>query len=323
MEKKSKVNNDNFIMIQGFMLSDLHLKGNELLIYGIIHGFSHLEGQRFNGGLQYLCDWTSSTKQGVMNCLKSLESKGLIKKDEKIIQGVKFCEYHTTKLNTPYNKVEYPHATKFTTPIQQSLPNSIDKSIKESIIDNKEEISKEILERDLENEKLRLEIERLNQALEEKNKKVSTKGGATKPKKVSWLDLKEMELPEIYNEEEFRETWQSWCDFKHSRKESFTEKGIEIWFKKLETLSSRDLSISIQIVNESIANNWQGIFELKNQKSYAASKSNSQKSTTPYGAIGGVNSQGRGMFLIPLDDSTESSQGNDCIEVEGFYQSEL
>lgn len=205
-------------------------------------------------------------------------------------------------------------------------PNNSNKDLSKKDIKNKDlekEISKEILPSVLENEKLRLEIERLNQALEEKNKKDSTKGGAAKPKKVSWLDLKEMELPEIYNEEEFRETWQSWCDFKHSRKESFTEKGIEIWFKKLETLSSRDLSISIQIVNESIANNWQGIFELKNQKSYAASKPNSQKSTTPYGAVGGVNSQGRGMFLIPLDDSTESSQGNDCIEVEGFYQSEL
>lgn len=189
--------------------------------------------------------------------------------------------------------------------------------------DNKE-ISKEILPSDLENEKLRLEIERLNQALEEKNKKDSTKGGAAKPKKVSWLDLKEMELPEFYNDEGFRETWQSWCDFKHSRKESvLTDKGLELWFKKLETLSSRDLSISIQIVNESIANNWQGIFELKNQKSYATSQSNSQKSATPYGAIGGVNSQGRGMFLIPLDDSAESSQSNDSIEVEGFYQSEL
>lgn len=208
--------------------------------------------------------------------------------------------------------------------VKDSDSDSESKNDNESNKDLEKEISKEILERDLENEKLRLEIERLNQALEEKNKKVSTKGGAAKAKKVSWLDLKEMELPEIYNEEEFRETWQSWCDFKQSRKENvLTDKGFDFWFKNLETLSSRDLSISIQIVNQSIANNWQGIFELKNQKSYAASKPNSQKSTTPYGAVGGVNSQGRGMFLIPLDDSTESSQGNDCIEVEGFYQSEL
>lgn len=183
------------------------------------------------------------------------------------------------------------------------------------------EISKEILPSDLENEKLRLEVERLNQALEEKNKKDSTKGGAGKPKKVSWLDLKEMELPEFYNDEEFRETWQSWCDFKHSRKETLTEKGIELWFKKLETLSSRDMATSIQIVNESIANNWQGIFELKNQKSNA--KPISQKPSTPYGAVGGVNAQGRGMFFAPIYDTAESSTSDDRHEVEGFYQSEL
>lgn len=205
--------------------------------------------------------------------------------------------------------------------VSDSVSDNVSVSEKESKKDSLKEISKEIFPSDLENEKLRLEIERLNQALEEKNKKDSTKGGAAKTKKVSWLDLKEMELPEFYNDEEFRETWESWCDFKHSRKETLTEKGIELWFKKLETLSSRDIATSIQIVNESIANNWQGIFELKNQKSNA--KPINQKPSTPYGAVGGVNAQGRGMFFAPIYDTAESSTSDDRHEVTGFYESEL
>ena len=192
--------------------------------------------------------------------------------------------------------------------------------------DLEKEISKEILDRDLENEKLRLEIERLNQALEEKTKKGSSRGGAVaKTKKMTWHDIKNMELPEPYNSDIFRETWESWCDFKINRKEpTLTEKGYELWFKNLMTLSSHDLAISIQIINQSIANNWQGIFELKTQKSYASTRQNNkQQPTTPLGAVGGVNSQGRGMFLIPIGYTGESGQSNDRHEIEGFYQGEF
>jgi regulator of replication initiation timing len=255
MEKKSKVNNDNFILIQGFMLSDLKLKGNELLIYAIIHGFSHLEGQRFNGGLQYLSDWTSSTKQGVMNCLKSLELKGLIKKDEKIIQGVKFCEYHTTKFTTPYNKVYHPHATEFTTPIQQSLPNSIDKSIEENILKNKEEISKEILSSDLENEKLRLEIERLNKALEEKNKERKTSA----KKKESFEPPTVEEVEQYFQDNGYKievgtrafnyYSVANWKDSKGSQVRSWKQKMQSVWFKEENKQNGKSNNNNEQFAN--------------------------------------------------------------------------
>ena len=94
-----KVKNQNYITIQGWMINELNLKGNELLIYAIIYGFSQTSGQVFNGGLQYLADWTNSTKQGVSKNLKSLVSKGFLQKIDKIINGVKFCEYYATEFN--------------------------------------------------------------------------------------------------------------------------------------------------------------------------------------------------------------------------------
>ena len=106
-----KVGSENYITIQGFMVTDLKLKGNELLIYACIYGFSQTENQLFTGSLQYLADWTNSTKQGVSKCLKSLVEKGLIVKNDRIINGVKFCEYY---------------ATKFNGGMQQSLTNNID-----------------------------------------------------------------------------------------------------------------------------------------------------------------------------------------------------
>lgn len=123
---ESKVNERNYVAVQGWMIKDLNLKGNKLLIYAIIYGFSQIEGQLFNGSLQYLADWTNSTKQGVIKNLKELIERGLIGKNERLINGVKFCEYYTTKFNRVLNKVEQGIEQSLTEGIEQSLPNNID-----------------------------------------------------------------------------------------------------------------------------------------------------------------------------------------------------
>ena len=92
----SLVKNEDYIHIAGWMVEELGLKGNELLIYAMVHGFSRAENHTFKGSLQYIADWTNSTKRGVMNNLKSLVEKGLLCKEEKIFNGVKRCEYYVT-----------------------------------------------------------------------------------------------------------------------------------------------------------------------------------------------------------------------------------
>ena len=123
----SKVKPENFIVIQGWMLTDLHLKGNELLIYACIYGFTQISGQVFSGSLQYLADWTNSTKQGVQKNLKSLVEKGYLEKTDRVINGVKFCDYHATKLDGVCNKVAQGMQQSCMGGMQQSLPNNIGK----------------------------------------------------------------------------------------------------------------------------------------------------------------------------------------------------
>ena len=124
--KESKVNPEQYIVLQGWMISELKLKGNELIVYACIYGFSQADGQTFSGSLQYLADWTNSTKQGVVKCLKSLVEKGFVVKTDKVINGVKFCEYHATKLNGVCNIVVLGIQQSSTGGMQQSLPNNID-----------------------------------------------------------------------------------------------------------------------------------------------------------------------------------------------------
>ena len=111
------VKNENYIVIQGWMINDLHLSGNSLFVYAIIYSFSQDGESSFKGSLQYLADWCNATKQGIQKNLKELLDKGLISKQEHIVNNQKFCEYSCI----PCNKVAYP--------MQQSCMNNIEDNI--------------------------------------------------------------------------------------------------------------------------------------------------------------------------------------------------
>lgn len=135
---------ENYILIQGFMVTDLKLKGNELLAYAIIYGFSQEEGQTFRGSLSYLEKWLNASKQTVINTLKSLVEKGLIKKTEKVINNIKFCEYScnieeidkVSKNLTTSQKDNEKVVKKFDWGSQKNRHNNINNNINNKIDDN-------------------------------------------------------------------------------------------------------------------------------------------------------------------------------------------
>jgi predicted transcriptional regulator len=117
----AKVKQGSYVLIQEFMVNDLMLKGNELLIYAIIFGFSQDGTQCFSGSLQYLANWTNSTRQGVLKSLKSLCEKGFIEKKSVEFNGVNFCEYRTTELNEGVKQSLMGCETEFNGGVKQSL----------------------------------------------------------------------------------------------------------------------------------------------------------------------------------------------------------
>ena len=127
--KMKNVNERNYIVIQGWMIKELGLKGNELLIYAIIYGFSQAEGTKFSGSLQYLADWCNSTRQGVLNTLKKLVEKNLIIKEDEIICGVKFCSYVANKVEWGVKQSLTGCTTEFNGGVKQSLHNNIKDNI--------------------------------------------------------------------------------------------------------------------------------------------------------------------------------------------------
>lgn len=139
----NSIKDGSYINIQSFMVTELELKGNELLVYAIIYGFSQTNGTYFTGSTQYLADWTNSTRQGIMKNLKSLIDKGLI---EKVGENQQVNYYKALR---PVNKVNQSteltrkqslqgakqslqeEVTEFTSTCKQSLHNNID-----NILDN-------------------------------------------------------------------------------------------------------------------------------------------------------------------------------------------
>lgn len=85
--------NDEYIVIQGWMINELNLKGNDLLIYALIYRYSQDGVHKFYGSLQYLADWTNSTVTGVQNNLKHLIDTNLIYKGKLGDSKSSRCEY--------------------------------------------------------------------------------------------------------------------------------------------------------------------------------------------------------------------------------------
>ena len=134
----SSIKDGSYINIQSFMVTELELKGNELLVYAIIYGFSQAENTYFSGSLQYLADWTNSTRQGIMKNLKSLIDKGLI---EKVGENKQINYYKAHRpVNKVYQSTEFTGkqslqdmSTEFTGTCKQSLHNNIDNNIDNNI----------------------------------------------------------------------------------------------------------------------------------------------------------------------------------------------
>lgn len=123
---------NNYIVVQSWMARELGLKGNRLLVYAIVYGFSQTEKQVCSCGLDYFQAWTNSTKQGVLNTLDSLESDGLIERVKNIGGDKRKVAYRAIGQQSLPN---YTQKGKESLPIlepqkgKESLPN-LEKKVK-------------------------------------------------------------------------------------------------------------------------------------------------------------------------------------------------
>lgn len=130
---KTTIKNENFITIQGFMRNELDLKGNELLVYAIIYGFSQDNESWFTGSHQYMSEWVGITRRGIINILNKLLESEVIIKEDVYINNIKFCKYRANlemlETSQGMKKVHRGYEKSSHNNIEDNKENIIDKSI--------------------------------------------------------------------------------------------------------------------------------------------------------------------------------------------------
>lgn len=99
-----------YIHIEGWMREELDLKGNELLVYALIHGFSQESQGCFFGSLEYISRACGCSRGTAISTLKNLQERGLLHKRELTENNVKLCQYvaitgGSTKIELPVQKL--------------------------------------------------------------------------------------------------------------------------------------------------------------------------------------------------------------------------
>lgn len=79
-------------------------------------------------------------------------------------------------------------------------------------------------------------------------------------------------------EMEYWETFIDWLAYKRERKEKYkSQKSLEVCFRQMLSLSGNSPEIAARIVDQSIGNNWAGLFELKQKGGINEHQSTSSK----------------------------------------------
>ena len=222
----------NYFTIAGFMCNELGLKGNDLLIYAIIRGFSMDGVSRFTGGRDYLAKTLNINKQTVDNSLKYLcDTQCLVVKVDTSKNDQKFYEYYVD-LDEEKRILEYfesdslknrlPPPKNLAIDSLKNRPNNIDDNIDENI-DLKKNVKKKF-------------------------------------DPIAFLDSVDF----IRDNQELKTAWVGFIEMRNAiHKPIKTEHGLKLLINDAWKHGHGDPQTMIAVINQSTAASYQGIFALK------------------------------------------------------------
>jgi predicted transcriptional regulator len=219
-----------YIVIQDWMISDLQLKGNELLTYALIYGFSQDGESEFKGSLKYISKFLGVSKSTAQRNLENLANRGVIEKRVEEISGVKFNRYIArekaeppiVKTSTGCSQNGYGGVVKTSTGCSQNGYGGVVK-------------------------------------MGTNNTNIYNTNNNTNN------NTKDKDTPARYFEDE--ELNNKFLEFlsmrKKIRKPVRTDRALKALLKKLHELSGGDVGLMKQIIDQSLDKEWLGLFELK------------------------------------------------------------
>jgi biotin operon repressor len=123
---------DNFFRIEGWMRTELNLKGNELMAYALIYSFQTAYDKPFDGSQAYIAEWLGISRISVNKTLARLQERELLQIDN-FDKGYIRKRFYTCKqvheISTTHDvkKVYNGMLRKFTTECKESLQRDVKK----------------------------------------------------------------------------------------------------------------------------------------------------------------------------------------------------
>ena len=229
--------NTDFLNIQGWMINELNLKGNELIIYALIYGFTKDGVSEFRGSRQYMADWTNSSVRSVQNVVNSLVNKGMIEKNNHInkygsletsgYKAINVPKLSSEKSSSPLEKKVHEGSEKSSSPLEKKVHEGSEKSSHNNIDNN---ISNNIVD------------------IKEKNVKKETVNSV---------------ITEYTQNQDLQDALHDFVDMRTKARKPLTVRAMKLSLNELDKLAVDDVT-KIAIVNQSIMHNWLTFYKLQN-----------------------------------------------------------
>lgn len=220
---ESKIKDENYYQISGWMINRLKLKGTPLNVFAIIYGFSQDGESEFSGSRQYLADFINSSKPTIDKALTELCDLEYIFKTQKVINNVTFNTY---KANLSLVK-ELCWGSKETLPPSKE---SLQGGSKETLPNNKSF-----------------------------NNKNNNKNNIKESKKATFDDI----INSFTDDEEIKELLGEWLKVRKAKRAAMTNRAIELNLKKLHSLAEKSNMSVVDYLKEVICRGWQAFYEIK------------------------------------------------------------
>ena len=123
----------NYVAIQTWMVSELKLSGNDLIVYALIYGFNSNK-RRFIGTLDYISKFTGCSIRQISRILDNLVERGLLSKRKFTLNRANRCEYSCNIDFSAENKADLDAAVVCDT--ENSHPDNMSESHPDNMTNN-------------------------------------------------------------------------------------------------------------------------------------------------------------------------------------------
>ena len=243
--------NTDYLNIQGWMINELNLKGNELIIYALIYGFTKDGVSEFRGSRQYMADWTNSSVRSVQNVVNSLVDKGMIEKNN-------YTNKYGSLETSGYKAINVPKLSSENTSLlvkkvhegseKSSLP--LVKKVHEGSEKSSLPLVKKVHEGSEKSSHNNIDNNISNNIVYKKEKNI---------KKESVQSV----IAEYTESKDLQDALHGFVDMRTKVRKPLTVRAMKLSLNELDRLAVDDVT-KIAIVNQSIMHNWLTFYKLQN-----------------------------------------------------------